>query len=193
MKGLDKIIGRIRADAMAEIDAIRAEGGAKAAEVTAAYEAKARDFLSAETEKSRQAAETLGERAVRSDAMDKSKAILAAKQECIDEAFELAAKKLRELPREEYISVLAALAAASGVGDEEIILSAADAAEIGAQVVEKANAVRGGSFTLSAETRELEGGLILKRGDVEVNCAFTTHLRLLRQTMAADVAAILFS
>ena len=26
MKGLDKIIGRIRADAMAEIDAIRAEG-----------------------------------------------------------------------------------------------------------------------------------------------------------------------
>ena len=194
MKGLDKIIGRIRADAMAEIDAIRAEGGAKAAEVTAAYEAKARDFLSAETEKSRQAAETLGERAVRSDAMDKSKAILAAKQECIDEAFELAAKKLRELPREEYISVLAALAAASGVGDEEIILSAADAAEMGAQVVEKANAAKSGAaFTLSAETRELEGGLILKRGDVEVNCAFATYLRLLRQTMAADVAAILFS
>ena len=194
MKGLDKIIGRIRADAMAEIDAIRAEGGAKAAEVTAAYEAKARDFLSAEAEKSRQAAETLGERAVRSDAMDKSKAILAAKQECIDEAFALAAKKLRELPREEYIAVLAALATASGVGDEEIILSAADAAEVGAQVVETANAAKSGAaFTLSAETRELEGGLILKRGDVEVNCAFATYLRLLRQTMAADVAAILFS
>ena len=194
MKGLDKIIGRIRADAMAEIDAIRAEGGVKAAEVTAAYEAKARDFLSAEAEKSRQAAETLGERAVRSDAMDKSKAILAAKQECIDEAFALAAKKLRELPREEYIAVLAALATASGVGDEEIILSAADAAEVGAQVVETANAAKSGvAFTLSAETRELEGGLILKRGDVEVNCAFATYLRLLRQTMAADVAAILFS
>ena len=194
MKGLDKIIGRIRADAMAEIDAIRAEGGAKAAEVTAAYEEKAEAILSAEAEKSRQAAETLGERAVRSDAMDRSKALLAAKQECIDEAFDLAAKKLRDLPREEYIAVLASLAAASGVGDEEIILSAADAAEVGAQVVEKANAGKNGAaFTLSAETRELEGGLILKRGDVEVNCAFATYLRLLRQTMAADVAAILFS
>ena len=193
MKGLDKIIGRIRADAMAEIDAIRAEGGAKAAEVTAAYEEKAKAFLSAEAEKSRQAAETLGERAVRSDAMDRSKAILAAKQECIDEAFDLAAKKLSALPREEYIAVLAALAAASGVGDEEIVLSAADAAEIGAQVVEKANALRGGHFTRSAENRALEGGLILRRGDVEVNCAFATQLRLLRQTMADDVAAILFS
>jgi len=34
---------------------------------------------------------------------------------------------------------------------------------------------------------------VLKRGAVEVNCAFATQLRLLRQTMAADVAAILFS
>ena len=194
MKGLDKIIWRIRADAMAEIDAIRAEGDAKTAQVTAAYEEKAKAMLSAEAEKSRQAAETYSERAVRSDAMDKSKAILAAKQECIDEAFLLAAKKLRELPREEYIAVLAALAAASGVGDEEIILSAADAAEVGAQVVEKANAAKSGAaFTLCGETRELEGGLILKRGDVEVNCAFATYLRLLRQTMAVDVAAILFS
>lgn len=193
MKGLDKIIGRIRADAQAEIDAIRAEGDARAAEVKAGYEAQAAQMLAAEAEKSRRMAETMVERGERSDAMDKSKAILGTKQACIDEAFALAAKRLGELPCEEYISVLATLAASAGVGDEEIILSAADAAEIGVQVVEKANAVRGGSFTLSPETRELEGGLILKRGDVEVNCAFTTHLRLLRQTMAADVAAILFS
>lgn len=194
MKGLDKIIGRIRADAMAEIDAIRAEGDAKAAEVTAAYKAKAEELLAAEAEKSRLAAETLLERGVRGDAMDKNKAILAAKQECIDEAFELAAKKLRELPREEYIAVLAAMAASAGTGDEEIVLSAADAAEIGTQVAEKANAAKSGAaFTLSAETRELEGGLVLKRGSVEVNCAFATQLRLLRQTMAVDVAAILFS
>ena len=194
MKGLDKIIGRIRADAAAEIDAIRAEGDAKAAEVTAAYEAQAKALLDSEAEKSRQAAQSMAERGQRTDAMDKSKAILAAKQQCIDEAFDRAAQKLRQLPREEYISVLAALAASAGAGDEEIILSAADAAAIGAQVVEKANAAKSGAaFTLSAETRELEGGLILKRGDVEVNCAFATHLRLLRQTMAADVAAILFS
>ena len=194
MKGLDKIIERIRADAAAEIDAIRAEGEAKAAEMTAGYAAQAEEASRTEAEKTRLAAQALSERGNRADAMDQSKALLAAKQECIDEAFDLAAKKLRQLPREDYIAVLAALAAAAGVGDEELILSAADAAAIGKQVVEKANAAKcGAAFTLSTETRELEGGLILKRGDVEVNCAFATQLRLLRQTMAADVAAILFS
>lgn len=194
MKGLDKIIERIRADAAAEIDAIRAEGEAKAAEMTAGYAAQAEEASRTEAEKTRLAAQALAERGNRADAMDQSKALLAAKQECIDEAFDLAAKKLRQLPREDYIAVLAALAAAAGVGDEELILSAADAAAIGKQVVEKANAAKSGAaFTLSIETRELEGGLILKRGDVEVNCAFATQLRLLRQTMAADVAAILFS
>ena len=194
MKGLDKIMERIRADAAAEIDAIRAEGEARAAEMTADFAARAEETSRTEAEKTRLAVQALSERGSRADAMDQSKALLAAKQACIDEAFALAAKKLGALPREEYISVLAALAAASGVGDEEIILSTADAAEIGAQVVEKANAGKSGAaFTLSAETRELEGGLILKRGDVEVNCAFATQLRLLRQTMAADVAAILFS
>ena len=194
MKGLDKIIERIRADAAAEIDAIRAEGEAKAAEMTAGYAAQAEEASRTEAEKTRLAAQALAERGNRADAMDQSKALLAAKQECIDEAFDLAAKKLRQLPREDYIAVLAALAAAAGVGDEELILSAADAAAIGKQVVEKANAAKSGAaFTLSIETRELEGGLILKRGDVEVNCAFATQLRLLRQTMAADVAAILFN
>ena len=194
MKGLDKIIERIRADAAAEIDAIRAEGEAKAAEITAGYAAQAEEASRTEAEKTRLAVQTLAERGSRADAMDQSKAVLAAKQQCIDEAFDLAANKLRSLPREDYIAVLATMAAAAGVGDEELVLSAADAAEIGAQVVQKANALKSGAaFTLSAETRELEGGLILKRGDVEVNCAFATQLRLLRQTMAADVAAILFS
>ena len=192
MKGLDKIIGRIRADAQAEIDAIRSEGEAKAAAITADYEAKAKAITDAEAEKARQAAAALVERGVRGDAMDKSKALLSAKQTCIDEAFALAAEKLAKLPREQYIAVLAAMAASAGAGDEEIVFSAADA-DIAEAVVEKANALRGGHFTRSAEYRALEGGLILKRGDVEVNCAFATQLRLLRQTMAADVAAILFN
>ena len=47
-------------------------------------------------------------------------------------------------------------------------------------------------LTLSQETREMEGGLTLKDGKVEINCAFETQLRMLRETMAADVAKTLF-
>ena len=75
MKGLDKIIERIRADAAAEIDAIRAEGEAKAAEITAGYAAQAEEASRTEEEKSRLAVQTLAERGSRADAMDQSKAV----------------------------------------------------------------------------------------------------------------------
>ncbi len=194
MKGLEKITDRIRSDAMAEIESIRAEGNARAAEVTASYQKQADQIAVDEAQRSELAAQTLLERRQSGDDMDRSKKMLAAKQASIDEAFARAAETLRQLPREEYAEVLAKIAAASGQGGEEIVLSAADAAELGERVVRRANELKpGAAFTLSAETRELEGGLVLKQGAVELNCAFATQLRLLRQTMAADVAAILFS
>lgn len=194
MKGLEKITQRIRSDAQAEIDAILAEGDARAAQITANYREQARTMAQQEEQRSRQDAEALVERRISGNTMDKGKALLSAKQECIDEAFALAAKKLCELPAEEYAALLAKIVAAAGVGDEELIFSAADAEAVGKAVVQQANALKeGAAFTLSDETRELDGGVVLKRGDVEVNCGFATQLRLLRQTMAADVAAILFN
>ena len=47
-------------------------------------------------------------------------------------------------------------------------------------------------LTLSADTAEIQGGLILRDGQVEVNCAFETQLRLLRESLAGQVAKILF-
>lgn len=194
MKGLEKMTDRIRSDAMKEIESIRAEGNAKAAEITASYQKQAEKIAADEAQRSKDAADTLLERRESGDEMDRGKILLAAKQASIDEAFQKAAEVLAQLPGDEYAEVLAKIAAASGGGDEEIILSAKDAGEIGETVVRRANELKpGASFKLSAETRELEGGLVLKQGAVELNCAFATQLRLLRQTMAAEVAAILFS
>ena len=119
--------------------------------------------------------------------------VLAAKQEIIDEAFSQAAQALTRLPKEQYSPLLAALAADNGVGDEEILLSAADRAAIGQAVVDAANAAKpGAAFRLSAETRETGGGLVLRRGKVELNCGFTEKLRRLRQEESSAVAKLLF-
>ena len=74
-------------------------------------------------------------------------------------------------------------------------LKESKAGSVIAKVVTGANALLQGTamLTLADETREMEGGLILRDGNVEVNCAFETQLRVLRETMAADVAAILFA
>jgi len=68
------------------------------------------------------------------------------------------------------------------------------AGEVLSAVVAAGNAAAHGTalLTLSEETREIAGGVILKNGNVEINCAFETQLRLLRESMASEVAAILF-
>ena len=47
-------------------------------------------------------------------------------------------------------------------------------------------------LTLSQETRDIRGGCILKNGNVEVNCAFETLVRLQRAETAGAVAKQLF-
>ena len=97
-------------------------------------------------------------------------------------AFVAALNQLSELPDEEYVGLLAGLAAeASSTGREEVILSQKDRARYGKQVVTQANERLGdGHLTLSVQTRPIRGGLILSDGDVEVNCTFETLVRLLR-------------
>lgn len=49
-----------------------------------------------------------------------------------------------------------------------------------------------GLLTLSQETRDIRGGFILVDGDVEVNCAFETLVRLQREKLEKEVAQVLF-
>jgi len=193
MNGLEKITERIRRDGQAEADAILAEAGKRIETAQAGFKAQAAQLTAdAEAKRQRAVADRL-ERLQSSADMERRQMLLAAKQGCIDEAFAKAADALRGLPEDAYVALLAKLAADNGTGVEELVLSAADHDAIGDAVVSAANAAKpGAAFTLSPETRELNGGLVLKKGPVEVNCAFDTQLRQLRQELASDVAHILF-
>ena len=50
-----------------------------------------------------------------------------------------------------------------------------------------------GMLTLSEQTRNIRGGFIMSDGDVEVNCAFETLVRMQRETLEKEVADILFA
>ena len=73
-------------------------------------------------------------------------------------------------------------------------LKESKAGSILTKVVTGASALLQGTamLTLAPDTAEIEGGLILRDGQVEVNCAFETQLRLLRENMAGQVAQVLF-
>ena len=136
MKGTEKIIAHIQADAKAQADAILAQAEQQCAEIRRDYEIKAKDAYAEKIRlgvKSNQDKLDSVERLTR---MESRKAILALKQEMVSAGFDKAVEELIALPQEKYIALLAKLASqASSTGDEEIVLNARDKAEIGVAVV----------------------------------------------------------
>ncbi len=195
MNGIEKIAGRINEDAQREIDAITAKAQAEADEITARYQAQAEKESADILARGRQNAEERVERLASVAQLEAKKMTLAAKQFVLGEAFDEALKQLTELPEEKYVALLAALAVkAARTGKEKLILSPADRSRYGVKVANMANGALGekGKLTLAEETRDIKGGLLLSDGDVEVNCAFETLVRLTRNQIAGDVAKVLF-
>ncbi len=193
MNGIDKITQRIQADAQAEIDRVLNEARAEAGRIASKYKAEAEAEAAGFAVKNRKEAAEREERLAGTAQMEARKALLAAKQEMVEKAYELALEKLCAMPAEQYTDVLAGLLAqASSNGKEEVIFSPEDQKKAGKAAVEKANKDGGKKLTLSQETRPIKGGFILRSGSVEVNCAFDTLVRLQKAETAGAVAKKLF-
>ena len=194
MNGIEKITARIAQDGKAENDALLAQARAQAAEIKAKYQAEAKAAADEILEHGRKSAEARARHLDSTAQMECRKAVLCAKQDVIEEAFQAAHKKLLDLPQAEYVTFLAGLAAkASVTGKEKLIFSANDKAKVGKDVVAAANKkLPAGALTLADETRPMDGGFILSDGAVEVNCTFDTLIRLQRGALAGEVAKVLF-
>lgn len=197
MEGMDKITARIIADAEREIAEIQRENDEKIEALTAEAQSAAEQESLELLTRGRRAAEERRERLSSSAAVECHKLELAAKQELLEETFATAVEQLCSLPRGEYLALIASLAAEAAEGGEQMILSPRDAEQYGTEVIAMANtalraAGKRGELTLSAETRPIPGGFILSSGDVELNCAFDTLVRLRREKLEKEVAKILF-
>ncbi|WP_417094255.1 V-type ATP synthase subunit E [Intestinimonas timonensis] len=205
MNGIEKITGQIDADVQKEIDAALDQARAQAQEIEARYASQAEAQAEAIRRKGEQDAALRQERLVDVAKLEARKTLLAAKQDMVGQAFDLALKKLLELPDQEYIALLAKLAvAASRTGREQVIFSQKDRSRYGKQAVTMANemlakkagpraAESAGMLTLAEKARPMAGGLILRDGRVETNCSFEVLIHLQRDALSAEVARALFA
>ena len=189
MNGIERITARIEADGRAEAEAILEKGRAEAAAVEEEYRRRADSERAAWKEQAEKKAREREERLVSAAAMESRKTLLAARQEMVEKAFAQALDRLCSLPREEYVEVLAALLERCATGGEEVIFSRADRERVGEETLKKA---AGKQLRLAEETRPLRGGFVLRKGKVEVNCAFETLVRLQKGQCAAQAAKLLF-
>ena len=194
MKGTEKIIAHIQADAEAQAAAILAQAEQSCAEIRETWEQKAKDAYAEKIRVGVKANQDRLESMERLAKMEGRKALLAVKQDLVSASFDRAAEQLVNLPEEQYVALLAKLAAeASVTGDEEIVLNARDRAAVGEKVVAAANAkLSGGKLRLSDETGDFKGGLILRRGSIEANCTAELLVDLRREDMASELAKVLF-
>jgi V/A-type H+-transporting ATPase subunit E len=198
MHGIENIINKIISDAKAEAAEVVAAAKGEAEGITSAAEkaaqAKANDIIErakADMPEVRRRRESVAE-------LEARKAQLAVKQELLKESFDKARETLLQMDGERYTNLLSKLAAeAAPNGFGEIILSAKDREAYGKEVVKGANklfAAAGieGKMTLSEQTQEVAGGLVVKQGQIETNCLIDTLLRLGKEELSSQIAGTLF-
>ena len=140
MEGIEKITAKIAQDARDEVRRVQEEAGAQAQAALAEARAQADRERASILDRGRRAAGERLERLTSAAGMERRKLELAARQEVVGEAFDLALEKLCALPEEEYVKLLTALVLeASSTGREQLIFSPRDRAQIGKQVVVAAN------------------------------------------------------
>ena len=199
MNGIEKIAGKITEDAKQETGAILAEAKAEAGAIAGRYAALASEESARILSSGQERAEAIRRRAASAADQEGKQQLLAAKQNMITRAFDNALQHIRALPEKEYTALLARLAAdAASIGSEELVLSRKDRESIGDTVLASANRLlvekgKKGGLTLSAETGAFDGGLLLRAGDVEVNCTMEAILRLAKENLTSEIAAALFS
>ena len=193
MNGIEKITQRIEADAQTEIDRILSEAQEEADQITDRYKAQAEAEAASLAARNEKSAAEREERLVSVAQMEARKVQLAAKQEMVEKAYDLALEKLCAMPDAQYTEVLAGLLVqASSNGREEAIFSPEDRERVGKAAVDKANAASGKQLKLSQETRPLKGGFVLRDENIEVNCTFDTLVRLEKAETTGAVVKKLF-
>lgn len=198
MKGTEKIIAHIRADGDAEAKKILDAAAKQAEEIRAASFKEALSEYEKLMEAGNAECEDILSGSRRIAEMEAKKSVLSVKQEMISAAFDAAREEIVNMPRDKYTQFLARMAAeAAASGMEEIVLNARDKAEVGKSVCKAANellSAKGtpGKLTVSEDTADISGGVIVRFGGIETNCSIDALIRQRRSGLSTEVAAALF-
>ncbi|MCI1931670.1 MAG: V-type ATP synthase subunit E [Clostridia bacterium] len=179
------LINKILADANAQADEIKKTAQKEAEQIIAAAEAKAAKEKAAADKITNLEAEKAASKEISGADMQAKKLILAEKQKCIEEVIAEAEKKLASLKGEKYKNVILKMIKNADCKDSEIIFSENDKATLQKDVEDM-------GLKVSDETRDIEGGFVVKKGDIEYNYSFKSIITVEREEIQQIAAGILF-
>ncbi len=194
MNGIEKISETIMADARQRADAILAEAAAAAAAIAKDGDARiARDVASAR-EAYEQRAVDIEEKSRLASGLEHKKMLAAQRQSLIGETFDKALDALVNLPDDRYRALLVKLASdalSDGLGGE-LLFNECDRKKHGDAVLAQLKDKVKGSITAADDLVPIVGGLVVRRGKIELNCALDVIVRMLSEQAAFEVSNALF-
>lgn len=221
MIGLERITDKILAEAQERADKILADAEAESERIAADYAARAEQIRAALSSEAEREGMDRVSRAKSMAATNKRNLLLQTQSELIDGVFEGAFAFVRNLDAEKYTDLLVGLLCAafaeqmeaesvgrSLYGTEDmvepetydVILNQRDRDRYGKTVIEEAKKRLGGKVSAEKLSKlqladlavAIDGGLILRFGDVESNCSLSLLFAQLREELEAEVGHALF-
>lgn len=189
---LEAIKSKIIEDAKREADRILKEAEFKRDHILKDAKAKVEEIISkAKVEYEEIKKRELENKRVVAE-LEVGKQLLAAKRRLLDEVFDRLRLKMEELPKGSYLSFFEKLLkCAVETGEEEIILGK-DEDLLNGAFIEDVNKKNGWRLKLSNYRRNFKKGLIISRGDVEVNLSMDAIVRDVREKWEGEVVKRLF-
>ena len=176
MSGLENIIKTIRDDAAAEAKAVLDRAREDAARALAEAKAVTDGESGRLIEEGLRRAESIIARAEAEAAMDRRRTLLAKKQELLNRAVHSAREAVLALPEAEYFDFLTRLAAENAErGTGVMFLSKKDLQRLpeGFHAALNRALPEGAALDISANAAAIDGGFILKYGEIDRNCSLT--------------------
>ena len=220
MTGLSKITDKILDEARREAAQKLAEADAECKKISEEYAQRAKELTAAANSAAKNEATEMAARTRSAEKTLQKNIMLDLKSEMIDRAFDVAKKEIRELEGEDRLSFLSGLLCAAlwseydaqkqrdelygGGGEEpavyEVLLEKRDRDKLGKELITSFKRRIVGKdmgdlpdrVKLSDDVADIDGGLILRIGNVEINNSVEAIFSYIRPRLEAEVARILF-
>jgi V/A-type H+-transporting ATPase subunit E len=187
---IEKITSKITEDAEMQARSIAEEAQKQADKILKGAEVKAEQVVSDAEQRGRADEQKVISRRKSVADIDSRKLLLQTKQEKLEACFNEAASQAANLSEGEYLEFLKSIVAETGLQKGEIILNKRDRGAVGDMLLKALN--ENGDFTLSEETRDISGGLMLRDGKVYINGTIESFAKDAREELAEKAAEILF-
>ncbi len=220
MTGLDKIIERIQAEARERAGKTLQNAEAEATALAQEYAARSEKTRTRIEKEGLECVQAMLDAARAQTEKTHTEIMQNMRTKLIDEAFERAKKEICDTDFGKYRELLGALLTTAlleqhrteqesiAYGDEvepfekfEVVMNAADRERFGTQVVNdvrrsverRIGAKKASMITLGEQAADISGGLILRFGDVELNCTLDVLMADIRRELTPRVSKILFA